>query len=92
MAACTAPADDGMTPLRYAAGVAGSVELVRAILAAAPSVDVAYGCATGIFMSFFDLSSFSADQGLALCDSIDFAAPCYQCVTRTRAHTTIASA
>ena len=39
-AACTAPVHDGMTPLRYAGAVAGSVELVRAIVAAAPSVDV----------------------------------------------------
>ena len=39
-AVCTATADDGMTPLRYAAGLAGSVDLVHAILAAAPSVDV----------------------------------------------------
>ena len=39
-AACTVPADDGMTPLRYAGAVAGSVDLVRAIVLAAPSVDV----------------------------------------------------
>jgi hypothetical protein len=39
-AACVAPTDDGMTPLRYAAGLAGSVDLVREILAIAPSVDV----------------------------------------------------
>ena len=29
-----------MTPLRYAAGLAGRVDLTKAILAAAPNVDV----------------------------------------------------